>query len=773
MEVYFKLIHWLTCARNRNRNVLTFNKEYFLRAICEPAQHCQNWKLQRKTSASAKHPAAVFLADARKFFLISVRIPTYRVQNSKSKVVHRLLTVLFIMAFLFSRLPDIQAQGNQTVTNGSMTAPVTFPGTSCPYTWTNSNPSIGLAASGSGNIPAFTAINTGTTPVTASITATPVPVPSGFVYVTEFNTNSVAVISLATNSVVTTIPVGTSPNFLAITPDLSKVYVTNFVSGTVSVISTVTNTVIATIGGLPSADNLAISPDGSTVYVSNYQAASIGVIKVATNTLVTTFTVQPFPSGLAVSPDGSLLYAGSVASNDVQVINTATYATVTTIPVGIQPLGVLLAPDGSKLYVANTDLSVSVINTTTNTVTATIPTAQENQLLTISPDGSQLYVSGIVLPNISVINTATNAVTDVITIGSGIEGIAVNPNGNSLYVSNTFGNNMFVVNTATNTEASSITGLNQPGAIAFDVTPTVGVGCSSTPITFTITVDPSPQITLSGAVTGVITACVSDSSTVPAIQQLQVAGGYLTGDISVTAPAGFAVSLDPGSGYSSNITLTQTAGTVDNTVIYVCSLPAGSPGTITGDVVLSTPGAANLTAGVTATILPLPVVFFHPDTVLITGNAGVQLDPIITGQIIQYQWTPATGLSATNIADPLAAPVDAIYRLWVTDTDGCEAYMDVTVLVALPLEMPNAFTPNGDGHNDIYRIPPGVQMSLEEFDIFDRWGVRVFSTRDISTGWDGTYHGVAEASATYVYMIRGKSSAGAPINLKGTVILVR
>ena len=415
-------------------------------------------------------PAAVILADARKFFLISVRIRTCRVQNLKTKVVHRLLTVLFSIAFLFFRLPDIKAQGNQTVTNGSMTAPVTFPGTSCPYTWTNSNPSIGLAASGSGNIPAFTAINTGTAPVTATITATPVP--SGFVYVTEFNTNSVAVISLATNSVVTTIPVGTSPNFLAITPDLSKVYVTNFAS-TVSVISTATNTVIATIGGLPTADNLVIYPDGSTVYVSNYQAASIGVIKAATNTLVTTFfTVQPFPSGLAVSPDGSLLYAASVASNDIQVINTTTYATVTTIPVGIQPLGVLLSPDGSKLYVANTDLSVSVINTTTNIVTATIPTTEENQLLAISPDGSLLYVSGIVLSNISVINTATNAVTDVITVGSGgTEGIAVDPNNSALYVSNTFGNNMYVVNAVTNTETSAITGLNDPGAIAFDVTP--------------------------------------------------------------------------------------------------------------------------------------------------------------------------------------------------------------------------------------------------------------------------------------------------------------
>ena len=63
----------------------------------------------------------------------------------------------------------------------------------------------------------------------------------------------------------------------------------------------------------------------------------------------------------------------------------------------------------------------------------------------------------------------------------------------------------------------------------------------------------------------------------------------------------------------------------------------------------------------------------------------------------------------------------------------------IIVSPGLPLLLPNAFSPNGDGHNNIFRIPPGVELSLTEFEIFDRWGNLVSSTNNINTGWDGTY----------------------------------
>ena len=90
-------------------------------------------------------------------------------------------------------------------------------------------------------------------------------------YITNgsFSNNDVSVIDTATNTVIATIPVGSTPYGVAVTPDGSKVYVTNFGSNTVSVIDGATNTVIATIPIANSPGGVAVTPDGSKVYVTN------------------------------------------------------------------------------------------------------------------------------------------------------------------------------------------------------------------------------------------------------------------------------------------------------------------------------------------------------------------------------------------------------------------------------------------------------------------------------------------------------------------------
>jgi hypothetical protein len=93
----------------------------------------------------------------------------------------RILLVISIITFLFSLVHKVTAQTNQTVANGAVTAPANFPGTGCTYNWVNNTPGIGLAASGTGNIPSFTAVNTGGSPVTATITTTPMP--TGYTYI--------------------------------------------------------------------------------------------------------------------------------------------------------------------------------------------------------------------------------------------------------------------------------------------------------------------------------------------------------------------------------------------------------------------------------------------------------------------------------------------------------------------------------------------------------------------------------------------------------------
>jgi YVTN family beta-propeller protein len=188
----------------------------------------------------------------------------------------RFLLFAGILVFVWSFSQKALAQSNQTVANGAETAPANFPNTGCVYQWVNNNPRIGLPASGAGNIPPFTAINNGTVPVVATITATAVP--NDFAYLSNQGTGLVSVVSTATNTFVTTILTGINPLGVVVSPDNSKVYVADSTTNQVSAISTATNTIIGVIPVGKEPVNLTISPDGKFVYVTNNGANTISVI---------------------------------------------------------------------------------------------------------------------------------------------------------------------------------------------------------------------------------------------------------------------------------------------------------------------------------------------------------------------------------------------------------------------------------------------------------------------------------------------------------------
>lgn len=90
------------------------------------------------------------------------------------------------------------------------------------------------------------------------------------------------------------------------------------------------------------------------------------------------------------------------------------------------------------------------------------------------------------------------------------------------------------------------------------------------------------------------------------------------------------------------------------------------------------------------------------------------------------------------------------------------------------LVMPNAFTPNGDGINDIYKPKSGYK-SIIKFDayIFNRWGVKLFEWHDPSTGWDGTYHGSPVKDGVYFCLVKAEGADGRKFNIKKDVNLLR
>ncbi|WP_300427145.1 beta-propeller fold lactonase family protein [Methanobacterium sp.] len=285
-----------------------------------------------------------------------------------------------------------------------------------------------------------------------------------------------------------------------------NVYVANQGSDTVSVINTTTPPETNTIPVGSSPSGVAVSPDGATVYVTNYFSNYVSVIDTATNNVTNNITVGNNPYGVAFNPDGTIAYVTNQGSGSVSVIDTATYNVTTTILVGSSPSGVAVSPDGTIAYVANQGSgSVSVIDTATYNVTTTILVGTGPIGVAVSPDGTTAYVTVRSSNYVSVIDTATNNVTTTILVGTGPIGVAVSPDGTTVYVANYLSNYVSVIDTATNTQTATIpVGYNPivvavtPNRITYSITPSAGTGGTIVPdsvetvnygdnVTFTIT----------------------------------------------------------------------------------------------------------------------------------------------------------------------------------------------------------------------------------------------------------------------------------------------
>jgi gliding motility-associated-like protein len=122
-----------------------------------------------------------------------------------------------------------------------------------------------------------------------------------------------------------------------------------------------------------------------------------------------------------------------------------------------------------------------------------------------------------------------------------------------------------------------------------------------------------------------------------------------------------------------------------------------------------------------------------------------------------YYWTPVIWVSDPTVANPnVQLPYTTTFVLQVTSPDGCIGYDTVTIFIEdiTVAEVPNAFTPNGDGLNDgIFVLNHSVALLLE-YSIYNRWGEQIFTTTDLTVGWDGTTNGREAEMGTYVYVLR-------------------
>lgn len=179
-------------------------------------------------------------------------------------------------------------------------------------------------------------------------------------------------------------------------------------------------------------------------------------------------------------------------------------------------------------------------------------------------------------------------------------------------------------------------------------------------------------------------------------------------------------------------------------------------------------------------VTPPIIVNAGNDTAIVAGQP-LQLDATVNvSAASQFFWDPSTGLSATNIPDPVAnlgTTIDTItYQVRATDPIGCYGEDSIRVVVfktGADIFVPTAFTPNGDGMNDQLKpICVGISK-LAYFRVYNRWGQLVFQTTQMNAGWNGRINGKAQPTGGYVYMAEGTDYNGKTVSRKGTSLLIR
>ncbi len=219
-----------------------------------------------------------------------------------------------------------------------------------------------------------------------------------------------------------------------------------------------------------------------------------------------------------------------------------------------------------------------------------------------------------------------------------------------------------------------------------------------------------------------------------------------------------------------------------------------TPGTNLSDPTIPNPtftGVGDYTYTLTATVLPLgctasDVMTIHSKPPIILTHVTIdQIIPI--GGSIQlnadsawvYVWSPNDGsLSNPNINNPIATPIDSVTTYMVVGMSpyGCRdsAFVTIRVDPTVTEFIPEAFTPNGDGLNDVFRVfNLGYYQKLVDFRIYNRWGHEVFSTINAKQGWDGTMNGVPQDMGVYYYQVIVSNPDGKQKSLKGSVTLIR
>lgn len=665
--------------------------------------------------------------------------------------------------------PVMNATSNISVCSGDNVPASNFSSnlTGTTYTWTNSNTAIGLAASGSGNTPAFTATNSTSNPITGTITVTPSA---------NGCTGTPVVYTITVNPLPT---VNTISNITVCNGD--NVPTSNYGSPTTGVTYSWTNTNTniglgaSGTGNIPSftATNSTTNPITATITVT-------ATVNGCTGSPTTyTITVNPTPI-ISMIPNDTVCSGTNVtALTPISSVNGTTFSwTNSNTAIGLGTSGTGSVP------------AFTATNTTSNPITGTItvtPTANGcsgtpiTYTITVNPSPIVDPISNIVVCVGDIIPLSNYTST---TVGSTFDWI----NSNTAIGLGASGTGNIPSFTATNTTSNPITG-------TVSVTATAN-GCTGLPTTYTITVNPittfSPTVnicdgdsiflgggfqTTSGTfndtifggnifgcdsviatnlivnptpsnvlVTGLDTICLGDSL-------IFSATGTVNGIINWYADASGSTLLDTGITFAPIITSTGTFTYYFNEILGNCVGPIDSFTVFVDDV------TAVINAAPTSGILPLEVYFGN-------GSQGAT----------SYFWDFGDGNTSTSFDPTHIYNDEGILEVMLMATNGIcydTAFINIETTPTSSFVIPNVFTPNGDNNNDIFYVK-GENLESVEVEIYNRWGQLMFSWNHVKGYWDGrTLSGSEAPDGTYFYIVNAKGFDGTEYFKKGGFSLIR
>jgi gliding motility-associated-like protein len=249
----------------------------------------------------------------------------------------------------------------------------------------------------------------------------------------------------------------------------------------------------------------------------------------------------------------------------------------------------------------------------------------------------------------------------------------------------------------------------------------------------------SPGITMT--VNAPVPASVSiTASTTNACQRIPVT--------FTAVPTGGGISpvyqwLVNGTGAGSNSS-TYTDSTLSSTDAVTCMMTSSLPCAVPVSAVSNS---------ISLTIYPAPIVAAGGNKTINQGSS-IALNGTAGGNIADITWSPATGLSNSKVLNPVASPyTTTTYTLTVQTTDGCVGIDSAKVIVLVQITVPNTFTPNGDGVNDLWDIKNLGEYQNSLVKIFDRYGQQVYQSLGVYKPWDGKLNGSRLPVGTYYYII--------------------